>query len=131
EHQRLVVAGELGDLAQQSTAVRTANGVQDLAELSAAKIGLVGEIAKQTARLSAWTHYPPPGESQQLVLRFGLKLYSRHLKAPVQICNECAANISRDVSCYTASQRLQGCESSDPLAPRTTECHRRIRFVST
>ena len=42
------MGGELRDLAQQTTAVRTANGIQDLPELSAAKIGLVGLVSYRT-----------------------------------------------------------------------------------
>ena len=38
-------------------------------------------------------------DSQQLVLGFSLELDPWHLNSPVQIRNEYAANISRDVSC--------------------------------
>ena len=41
EHQRLVVRGQLGDLAQQPAAVGTANGIEDLSQLPAPEVRLV------------------------------------------------------------------------------------------
>ena len=49
EYQGFVTGGKLRDLAEQAAAVRAPNGVEDLAQLAAPKVGLVGLVGYQVA----------------------------------------------------------------------------------
>ena len=87
EDERVTSRRELGDLAEQASAVHPADAVQRLAQLTTAKVCMVCLVCHRHARLARRPNDPPPGQSRQLLLGFRLEFDPRHLNVLVQTCN--------------------------------------------
>ena len=79
QHQGGITGGELGNLAEETTAVRSSNGVEHLSQLLAPQVRLIRLVHHRIARLVLRTHHPSPREADKLILRIGLKFDPRHL----------------------------------------------------